>query len=433
MIAHITRHSIVLAAVSGLIALLALAGVLAASAAGWRLPMFAGHPEADPLLLIAGLQLVITLQLSVFYNVFKGIQEVYWAAFYQGLGRLLALAGAMLAAWLTRSVAVVMIAQLFFVALLGALAAVHVWRRHPWAFKEGSWWDWAQYRAQIRIGGKNFLIQIGQTLGYTAPTFAISSILGPAAVPFYTVPVTLLSLFFTPINSWSASMQNAYGEAWVSGAIDWTRNAFRDSLERMLVLGGLGVSLFLSVGDNVIRIWTHGRLWLGPSMAASVSAFVFAVTLIKAAECLLIGLNRQRRAAVAEMANGLLSMVLVPLSVRWLGMGAVGAGAVGAVFATSVWVLRREIRAQLGRGSFPTAMFAIRTCLAVAAAAIVGKFVGNLGDNHDLGTSLLRLLLGGLSGLTVFAAAVMALKLVPIADAFAFGRWLKQRVAASPV
>src|SRR5271167_4063684 len=36
MIAHITRHSAVLAAASGLVAVLALAGVLGASALGWR-------------------------------------------------------------------------------------------------------------------------------------------------------------------------------------------------------------------------------------------------------------------------------------------------------------------------------------------------------------------------------------------------------------
>src|SRR5208282_3523947 len=41
MIAHITRHSAVLSAVSGLIAMLVLAGILGASALGWRLPMFA--------------------------------------------------------------------------------------------------------------------------------------------------------------------------------------------------------------------------------------------------------------------------------------------------------------------------------------------------------------------------------------------------------
>jgi O-antigen/teichoic acid export membrane protein len=433
MIAHITRHSAVLSAASGLIAMLALGGILGASALGWRLPMFAQHPEASPLILIAGLQLILTLQFGVFYNVFKGLQEVYWSAFYQGLGRLVGLAGMMMAAWLTRSVAVVMVVQLVVSTLGGIAASVHAWRRHRWAFSRGPWFDMAQYHAQVRIGGKNFLIQVGQTLGATAPTFGISSILGPAFVPFYTVPVTLLSLFFTPVNSWISSMQNAYGEAWASGAFDWTRSAFRQTVERMLVVGGLGVALFFSFGNAFIQLWTHGRLWLVPWMASSVSAIVVASTLVKTAEYLLIGLNRQRLAAVAEVASGLLAMILIPFCIRWLGLGAVGAGAIGAVLATSAWVLYREIGRRLGPGSFPSFDFILRAGVTLVATTAVGKIVADVGQTSDIGAAVWRLFLGGLSCSAIFVAAALGLRLVPMADALAAGRWLKRRLVGSPM
>jgi O-antigen/teichoic acid export membrane protein len=432
MIAHITRHSAVLAAGSGLVALLALAGVLGASAMGWRLPMFAQHPEASPLILIAGLQLILALQFGVFYNVFKGLQENYWSSFYQGLGRLLGLAGAMLAAWTTRSVEIVMIVQLCFLVLTGIAAAIHAWNRHPWAFSRGPWFDSGQYGTQVRIGGKNFLIQIGQTLANTAPTFAIGSILGLAFVPFYTVPVTLLSLFFTPVNSWSDSMQNAYGEAWASGAFEWTRNAFRQTVERLLVIAGFGVALFLAFGNTFIQFWTHGRIWIVPWMALSVSAIVVANTLVKSAEYLLIGLNRHRLAAVAEMANGLLAMILVPLSIRWLGLGAVGIGIIGAVLATSAWVLYREIRIRLGQDSFPNARYFLRIGAAFSATTAVGKLVADWGLNSDAGSVLWRLFYGGLSCLAVYVGAALVLRLLPLAEALAAGRWLKHRFVASP-
>jgi|SRR5271165_1949742 len=432
MIAHITRHSAVLAAASGLVALLALAGVLGASRLGWRFPMFAGHPEANPLILIAGIQFILMLQFGVFYNVFRGLQENYWPIFYQGLSRLLGLAGAMLVAWLTRSVAMVMAVQLVFTTLGGICASVHAWRRHRWAFTRGSWTDRAQFRAQVRIGGKNFLIQVGQTLGATAPTFAISSILGSASVPFYTVPVTLLSLFFTPINSWTGSMQFAYGEAWSSGASAWAKSAFRQTVERMLIIGGLGVALFLSLGNTFIELWTHGRLRLVPWMAASVSAIVVAGALVKAAEYLLIGINRQRLAAVAEMASGLLAMILVPLSLRWLGLGAVGAGAVGSILATSAWVLHREIRRQFGHGSFPSAGFVLRIGAVLAVTTAVAKLAVHVGRTPDAGSTVWHLFLGGLSGFVVFVAAALGLRLVTLDTAFSAGRWLKQRFEAPP-
>src|SRR5580698_9045217 len=90
-IAHIIRHSVALAAGSCLVVALALGVILSAAAAGWRLPMFAHHPEADRLLLIAGVQLGLNLLLSAVYNLFLGLQEGYWTGFYQGLGRLLGL------------------------------------------------------------------------------------------------------------------------------------------------------------------------------------------------------------------------------------------------------------------------------------------------------------------------------------------------------
>ena len=408
-IAHIVRHSAVLAACSGFIVALGVGGVLLAANGGWRLPMFVHHPDADRLVLIAGIQLGLNLQFGVFYNVFQGLQESYWAGVYQGLARLLGLAGAMLAAWSTRSVEAVMLVQLSTTILSGVGAAIHARHRHPWAFAGGSWSDAAQYRAQLRIGGKNFLLQIGRTLSGTAPTLGISSIVGPAAVPFYTVPTTLLSLFFTPINTWSASMQSAYGEAWVSGDREWVKGAFRRSLERALVFGGLGVALFLPLGDPFVRLWTHERLSVSAGMAVSVTGIMLMTTLLGAGQFLLTGLNRHWRVAVAEIVNGSLALALVAVAVRWLGIGAVGLGVVGSALATSAWVLRREIMAHLGPGSFPGILQVLKVCGATAAAAGMAEFVQSDVIGDGLGT-LVRLVVAGLAGSAVYFGAALALR-----------------------
>ena len=326
--------------------------------------------------MIAGIQLALTLQFGVFYNIFHGLQEGYWTGFYQGLGRLLGLAAATLVAWMTRSVAAVMLTQLVFTVLSGTAAAIHVWRLHSWAFTAGSWSDRIQYREQLSVGAKSFLLQIGRTLGATAPTLGIASILGPAAVPLYTVPTTLISLFFTPINSWNASMQSAYGEAWTSGSRDWTRKAFRHSLEQALIFAGLGIALFLALGDSFIRLWTRDRLWLSPGMALSVAGVALTVAAITSGEYLLTGLNRHRGAAVAELANGCLALVLVVVVVKYFGLGSVGLGVVGAALATCVWYLRREIRSQIGEGFQPTGPFMLKVSFSS------GKLPGGQGDRR---------------------------------------------------
>jgi O-antigen/teichoic acid export membrane protein len=396
--------------------------------------MFTHHPEADRLILIAGLQLVLNLQFGVVYNLFQGLQEGYWTGFYQGLGRLLGLAGAMAAAWMTHSVAAMMLVQLAFTTLSGIAAGLHAWCLHPWVFALGSWVDRAQYRAQLRIGAKNFMIQIGRTLVSTAPTLGISSILGPAAVPFYTFPITLLSAFFTPINSWNASMQSAYGEAWMSGDKDWVRGAFKRALQRALVLAGLGVALFLALGDNFLRLWTHNRLWLSPAMAASVAGIVVMVSLLTAGEYLLTGLNRHRNAAMAEIANGLLSMALVVLAVRWFGLGSVGAGVLCAAGLTSAWVLRREITSQLGSSCFPTYSFILKLGLAVAVGAVAAMLTARAGgvSSHPF-IAILHLVGAGATGLAGYLVAAFTLKLIATGEAVAIGRQLRQRLLPSPL
>jgi O-antigen/teichoic acid export membrane protein len=433
-IAHIVRHSIVLAAGSGLVVALAVVSILAAAAFGWRLPMFAHHPEADRLILIAGVQLGLSLQFGVYYNLFQGLQEGYWSGFYQGLSRLLGLVGAMAAAWMTHSVAAMMLAQLAFTTLSGIAAGLHAWRRHPWVFATGSWTDRAQYLVQLRIGAKSFMLQIGRTLGGTAPTLGISSILGPASVPFYTVPATLLSMFFTPINSWNANMQSAYGEAWIAGDKNWVRGAFKRTLERALLLGGLGVALFLALGDSFIRLWTHHRLWLSPAMAASATGIVVMVSLLTAGQYLLTGLNRHRNAAMAEIANGLLSMALVVLAVRWFGLGAVGAGVLCAASMTSAWVLRREITLQLGSSCFPTYSFILKLGLAVAVGAIAAMLMVRAGaSSSNTFAAVFHLALAGATGIAGYLVVAFTLKLVTTGEMAALGQRFKLRLIPSPL
>lgn len=429
-IAHIVRHSVALAVGSGAVAALALWAILGAAALGWRLPMFTAHPESDLLLLIAGVGLILNLQFGIVYNLFHGLQEGYWAGAYQGGARLLGLVGAMLAAWVTGRVADMLLVQVAVNVVAGLAALVHAWRRHPWAFQRGSWTDRDQYTAQFRIGAKNLVLQVGRTLGGTAPTLALSSILGPAAVPYYTVPVTLFSLFLTPINTWSASMQSAYGEAGASGAMDWVRNAFRQSLERALLLGGLGAALFFVLGDSFVRAWTHGRLTVSWGMAASVLVIGGLGSFMQAGQYLLTGLNRHRRVAVAEIISGLLALVAVPFAVGLWGAGGVGLGVTGAVLASSAWVLLREVRLQLGVGCLPDWSFLLRVATATAACAMVATVTLSVGARQMEGMAVLDLLVAGAAGLTAFGAAALALRLFAVHETLDWVLRLKGKLFA---
>ncbi len=426
-IAHIVRHSAVLAFCSGFLVLSVVGGLLMCASEGWRLPMFTGHPKVDLMVAIAGVQLFATLQFGIVYNLFQGLQEGYWTGLYAGIARLLGLGGGVLAAWLTREVAWVMAVQAVAVFLGGIAAVVHAWIRHPWAFVPGDWMDWAQYRAQFQIGLKNFMIQIGRTLGATAPTLGISAIVGPAAVPFYTLPLTLLGLFFMPINSWNANMQGAYGEAWTAGDLDWVRSAFRGSLMRALIFGGLGLALFFALGSDFVQLWTHGRIDIEPAMAISVSLVVTVGAFLAAGQYLLTSMNRHGVASAAELVNGVLALILVVVLVKWFGAWAAGVGVMAAALMTSGWVIHRDIIRQLGAGCFPAPVAVGKTIVAMVAGGVVAWVVHGVTKGGGLIYSLLS---AAIAGVCVFIAAALLQKLVPVGDALNLVRQLGRRVGA---
>jgi hypothetical protein len=191
------------------------------------------------------------------------------------------------------------------------------------------------------------------------------------------------------------------------------------------------VALFLVLGDSFIRLWTHGRLWLDPAAAASVTGIVVMASLLAAGQYMLTGLNRHRNVAIAEIQNGVLSMVLVVLAVRWLGLGAVGAGVLCAACATSARILRREVSLQLGSGCFPSFPFIIKIVLAVAASLAAAMCVARTGGGGATFAAGLRLALAGAIGTAVYLAAAFSLKLIATGEAVAFGRQLRQRLLPS--
>ena len=76
-IAHIMRHSAVLAAGSATLVIVVGAIVVGAARLGWTLPMFAGRPEANRLILIASAQLALNLAFGPVHYLFQGLQQSF--------------------------------------------------------------------------------------------------------------------------------------------------------------------------------------------------------------------------------------------------------------------------------------------------------------------------------------------------------------------
>jgi O-antigen/teichoic acid export membrane protein len=360
---------------SGLLVLLALAAISFCASRGMRLPMFKGHPESDDLITIGAIQLAISLQAGVYYNLFQGLQEAHWTALYQGLGRLVCICLMIWAALVFRTPRAILIAQLFGTALFGGACALHAWRRHGWIFTNGPWVDREQLAQQLRTGIQVFALQIGRTITASAPTMAISSVLGPAAVPSYTVPYSLLQLLFMPMNAWSTSLHSAYGEAWTSGDRSWVINTFRNSVERGMFWAALGAAIFLPLAKPFIALWTDGRLLIPQFMPTVVVMTNFIAWFLITGQYLLSGLNRQRGVAVFQIFCGLLTILFSFLAIKWVGVVGVGIGVLGGALPTSVYKTITEIGYHISPGALPRSGFVLRIIGLLLASLALTSFL----------------------------------------------------------
>ncbi|MEJ1972688.1 MAG: lipopolysaccharide biosynthesis protein [Lacunisphaera sp.] len=369
--AKIFRHSLVLGAVSALVAGLVAVAIFAAARSGWRLPMFAGHPDADGLLLVVALQCALGLLVSPIYALFQGMQEGHWVGLYQGCARILSTAAIAAAAWFTRDPALALFAGLAAIALFAVVATVHARRTHPWLFVRGPWRDGAEYRRQLHAGAKSFGLQVARTVQGTAPVLVIGSFAGPAAVPLYSVPATLVGAVFGVFTSWNMSVQPAYGASWAVNDRDWVVRAFRRTLDLTLLLGTTAMVGFTILGPSIIALWTHGTLQPSEALCASAASVALVQAVSGAVQFCLVGINQHRSIAVIEIIHTAFALGGAALAVAWWGPAGVGPGIAVAYVGTAAWLGFRDLARRLDSAEVVPGGWWIGRVMLVGAAGIL--------------------------------------------------------------
>src|SRR5262249_44618606 len=147
--------------------------------------------------------------------------------------------------------------------------------------------------------------------------------------------------------------------------------------------------------------------------------------ILSAGQFLLTGLNRHRNAAVVEIANGVLALVFVTLTLRWLGLNAVGLGVVTAAALTSVGVVFRGICGLLGAGSLPSLSFLLRIVSVATASSVAASVALRVGEKVGEVSVVFRLIVAGAVGLAVYGTLALAVDLVLKDEAIAVGRRLR--------
>jgi O-antigen/teichoic acid export membrane protein len=407
-VASIFRHSVVLGTASALIAAGGALAVYLLACHGWRLPMFGSDSRADGLVLVVAMQCAVGLLLNPIYGVFQGLQEGYWVAFYQGCARLLGAAGTIAAAYVYRSPAIALSANVAALAVCGIVAGIHLRAKYPWLMERGGIRDAGQYSLQLRTGAKAFGLQIARTIQGTLPVLIISSVAGASAVPLYSVPATLIGAVFGVFASWNMSVQAAYGASWAANDRPWIVATFRRTLNSILLVGAVVGAGFVTAAPRVIELWTRGALHPSRAMCASVAVVVAVQTVSATVQFCLVGINQHKRIAVVEVMHTAVAVGCAVVAVHAMGPKGIGVGIAAAYAATASWLGFQDLAMRLGSNRvIPRLAWGMGLALAVVAGVGVGIGVIRLMPPVGPVLGALEAVLGAvLSGAAVLAVAV---------------------------
>jgi len=414
--AHIFSHGLLLAALSGAVAITVAFGLFTAASHGWRLPMFRGYPASDGLVLIVGIQAAMGPCTSMFYNVYYALQEAQLPALLQGVSRLVgSVLGIVLVLW-TEQAWIILGANLLASAVMGLWAAVGLRRKHSWIFRERPRVDYVQLRLQVRTGAKNFLLQMSRVLVGTAPVVMLSSLVGPAVVPMYTLSVSLFQIVLGPIQNSAAYAQTAFADAWAAGHKDWIVSVVGRALAAVIWLGGLIVAVGGHEVGALVTLVSGGKLHPPLAMGYGVAAMCVTTTLVTLGQYVLTGINRQKYAAMSEALSGLLCFGFVWAVVSWFGPSGVGWGCMLASMTGSFWVLRHEICRHLGLQRLPVPAGFLGRVSFGALCAAVALLLTPAYDPDSVG--LLALAIGSkvFAGMLIYVGIAMALGTLSLQD-----------------
>lgn len=193
----------------------------------------------------------------------------------------------------------------------------------------------------------------------SADAIVITQVLGPAAVPPYAVPFSILTLFFGLELSMLDAVWPAYSESAARGDTNWLQSTHR-TLTRTLTLGSLIFGVLLVVlGPAALTLWAGADV-VPPTSVLVVFAIIAAV---QAYEIplgrILLSLGHVRRYTLLGFLNAAVNLPVSIVLAQRFGITGVAIGTLAGYLVSGpfllVWARRRLSRLKDGSGEIPAA------------------------------------------------------------------------------
>jgi O-antigen/teichoic acid export membrane protein len=200
------------------------------------------------------------------------------------------------------------------------------WRVARSFFARGTWLSMGQL-SQLLLAGSDILV--------------IGKLLGPVAVVPYSITGKLVYVLANQPHLLMHVAVPALSEVRASGDRQRTTNVMAALTEGMLVLSGLVVCVILVVNRGFVTWWVHSDQYAGDRLTA-VLLLVMALRHWNATFTFtLFALGEERRLAFTGLGDGLVTIVMSIVLVRWMGLiGAPIGGLLGVALVALPFNLR---------------------------------------------------------------------------------------------
>jgi O-antigen/teichoic acid export membrane protein len=235
--------------------------------------------------------------------------------------------------------------------------------RHPDLRPRPSLASFRSLRVLAGYGGPLVLVEVGNVAMLYSTNLLIANRLGPAAVPQFSVPNSVLFVLISPLYLLVAPYVAAFAEASGRGDWVWLRRRALTNLRNTVGLVLPGSVGLIAFGREVIRIYTRSIVVPTPAFLVAMAAYGLLMVWAMTNGILLIGLGR-----VGVKGALHLSVAVVFVSVSWLLLPSVGVIAVPiagvlAYLVDAIWslpVALRHIRRQAAAREAPNV--AVEAC-----------------------------------------------------------------------
>jgi O-antigen/teichoic acid export membrane protein len=305
---------------------IAIVGLALALGIGYLTPGFfrVGAPyvaETRGLIWALGVWWALGMLASPARGILIGHQRFGWLNLVMTIGALLALA--LIFGLFERGYVSLLAVGIAFAAAAAAemIAYLGLVRRlqptHRWAFQLV---DRRVLRRMCGFGAWNLLFTMAGLLLWWTDSIVIGRLLGPAAVPLYALPFTLITLgrlliggLSTPLTPLAAAQAREESRALAVTLVRSTRIAV------ILTLASTG--LLVVAAEDLLRLWIGPDYASGWLVYACLMGSFWAVYAQMPASNILLGAGDIRRPAVVVLAATALALAVKIVALGWLGQG----------------------------------------------------------------------------------------------------------------